>query len=74
MHHFSMPLEKADIDTSMVKDEWDDMILYSKQYLILYRMTTRLSGGSCSILILNAGAMYWVLLNYCFVSHSPMVT
>ena len=25
----------SDIDTSMVQDEWDDTILYSKQYLNL---------------------------------------
>ena len=34
-HRFSMPLEKADIDVSTVQDEWDDMVLYSKQYLNL---------------------------------------
>ena len=28
-HHFSVPLEKADINTSIVQDEWEDMILYS---------------------------------------------
>ena len=54
-HHFSVPLEKADIGVSTVQDEWDDMVLYSKQY----KMTTRLSGGSCSIMLMrNTGVMY----------------
>ena len=34
-HRFSVPLEKADINVSTVQDEWDDMVLYSKQYLKL---------------------------------------
>ena len=32
---FSVPLEKAGVDVSLVQEEWDDMVEYSKQYFNL---------------------------------------
>ena len=49
-HHFSVPLEKADIGVSTVQDEWDDMVLYSKQYLNLVQNDYKV--------------IWWKLLNY----------
>lgn len=33
--HFQVPLEKAGIDVSLVKEEWDDLTDYAKRYLNL---------------------------------------
>ena len=41
---------------------------------ILYKMTTKLPGGSCLMpLILRNGAIFWLLYNCSFVSLLPMV-
>ena len=42
---FRIPLEKANIDIPLVTEEWDVMLEYSKQYLNLFRKTTRSYGG-----------------------------
>jgi len=71
-HRFSVPLEIADIDIFIVQDEWDDMILYSKQYFDLVQHDYKTIWWKP--LIQSASVMYWVLLNYCFAFYSPMVT
>ena len=38
---FHVPLEYANIDSSLVREEWDDMVEYGKQYLTLFKRTTR---------------------------------
>ena len=35
MHWFCAPLERAGADRSLVQEEWDDMVEYSKEYLNL---------------------------------------
>ena len=32
---FCLPLDRAGVDRSLVKEEWDDIVDYSKQYLNL---------------------------------------
>ena len=44
-HRFSVPLEKADINVSTVQDEWDDIVLYSKQYLNLVQKVYKVTWG-----------------------------
>ena len=34
-HWFCAPLEKTGVDRSLVQEEWDDMVEYSKEYLNL---------------------------------------
>jgi len=34
---FSVPLEKAGVDQSVIQEEWDDVFDYAKQYLDLVR-------------------------------------
>ena len=34
-HWFRVPLERAGVDRSLVQEEWDDMVEYSKEYLNL---------------------------------------
>ena len=67
-HRVCVPLEKADT----VQDEWDDVILYSKQYFNLVQHDYKTIWWKP--LIQSASVMYWVLLNYCFAFYSPMVT
>ena len=33
--HFQIPLEKAGVDTSVIKEEWEDLIDYARRYLSL---------------------------------------
>ena len=33
--HFATPLERSGVDTSLVKDEWDDMVEYGREYINL---------------------------------------
>lgn len=36
---FQVPLERANVDTSLVQEEWDDIVEYGKQYWFRLRAT-----------------------------------
>ena len=47
--HFKTPLERAGVDTSVIKEEWEDMIDYARRYLDLVQQDYR--------------AIWWKLFN-----------
>ena len=34
---FTIPLEKADVNTALLQEEWDDVVSFAKQYIDLVR-------------------------------------
>ena len=46
----TLPLQKAGIDTSLLLEEWKDMIDYSKRYLNLVQEPYQVIGGSLLML------------------------
>ena len=58
---FTLPLQKAGIDTSLLLEEWKDMVDYSKRYLNLVQEPYQVICGS--FLMLHAAVnsqIYWV--------------
>ena len=61
---FGVPLERAGIDSSLVQEEWDDMVEYAKQYLNLVLQDYKVVWWK--LLMLKSGAMFWLSLSCLF--------
>ena len=61
---FGVPLERGGIDSSLVQEEWDDMVEYAKQYLNLVLQDYKLVWWK--LLMLKSGAMFWLSLSCLF--------
>ena len=57
--HFQVPLEKAGIDVSLVKEEWDDLTAYAKRYCtsIWRKKSIESFGGNCSMLLMQRNGL-----------------
>lgn len=55
---FCVPLEKANIDRSLVREEWDDMLEYSKWYLNLVQENYKIILWKLSML--RNGPTFWL--------------
>ena len=71
---FSVPLNEANVDRSVVREEWDDIVDYATRYLNIVQDDYRVVWWKLLMpLILRNGAIFWLLWNCSFVSLLPMV-